>query len=758
MRWYAMVRGLVLGVVLVSSTALAETLVVYPLESQDVLLGTAVADQVAEAFGAQFDTIGPDVAPLLVPPVVVSGGFQNLTDFLVTDPRAGAGLDTSAGARLVRDVLGADGVLTGSVVSEGEALTAQLFLADESGVRSFSVNAPEDDPGLLANKVVAVLANRLEVERPELDAEIDLSAPYGEYVRALALTGAGLLEQALETLEVDNLADDERARTLRDDLTAVRVGGEGSSSARLAATSLSLDPLDEDLSIRYFQELFDETGLPAAKTWTASLYASDNRNELAEEAFAVAAETYPFGEAAQTAYRVANGTDTELNAEAYPSNLGVLLATSVTAQFSEAVAVEKAALLSLTRLAPSFVYPFERLSFVAFDEDDAFAAAQALAVATRLEPENDVYWTNLGWSYYLLGLLEQSELASIRATELAPDQVIALYNLGLARVVRGQTEAAMEVYAEALALDPAVDDAAIEDLENALEIYPDEPEILYPLATLYEQEGRRDEAEATFEQYLAVGSEPFTGQAETRLEVLRAPLPPLEISPGASLGLGQDRLRAAPYRPGDRVYPAFELYTPGAELPNQVTLTATLVPTSGGDAVVIQERTLNVPPSAIGFVVEDIGINLPSDLAAGEYTLNLNASASEERSAEAALDFSVAGEPRLLRQLVSRDITMLGLVANTPLYSEDDLERPDTVLIGTLVEELRSSAEDADAALPTVETGRFEGFGGGELFRESTVEDVRDFITFLLEQETSEATFSFVDAYAQWALEGAPTD
>ena len=759
MRWYAIVRGLVLSVVLVvSSTALAETLVIYPLESQDILLGTAVADQVAEAF-TEFDVIGPDVAPLLVPPIVVSGGFQNLTDFLITDPRAGAGLDTLAGAQLVRDVLGADGVLTGNVTSDGEELTATLFLADGESVRSFSVNAPEDDPGLLANKVVAVLANRLEVERPELDAEIDLSAPYGEFVRALALTGAGLLEQAIETLEADNLAeDDERAATLRDDLEAVQVGSEGSSPARLAATSLSLDPLDEDLSIRYFQELFEQTGLPAAKTWVASLYASDNRNELASEAFVVAAETYPFGEIAQTAHRVANNEDTELNSEAYPNNLGVLLATSVVANTSEQVAVEKAALLSLTRLAPRFVYPFERLSFIAFDEDDAFAAVQALAVATRLEPENDVYWTNLGWSYYLLGLLEQSEIASIRATELAGDQVIALYNLGLARVVQGRTQEAMEVYNEALALDPAVDDAAIEDLENALEIYPDEPEILYPLATLYEQEGRRDEAETTFEQYLEAGSEPFAGRAETRLEVLRAPLPPLEISSGVSLGLGQDRLRAAPYRPGDRVYPVFELFTPGAELPSQVTVTATLAPTSGGDPLVTQERALNVPPNAIGFVVEDIGVNLPGDLTAGEYTLTLSASASEERTAEAALDFSVSGEPRLLRQLVSRDITMTGLSANRPLYSVDDLERPDTILIGTLVDELRSSAEDADAALPIVETGRFEGFGGGELFRESTGEDVRDFVTFLLEQETSEATFSFVDAYAQWALEGAPTE
>ena len=75
MRWCSLVwRRLIVSVVLlVSSTALAETLVVYPLESQDVLLGTAVSDQVAVAFERQFDIIGPDVAPLLVPPIVGSG-------------------------------------------------------------------------------------------------------------------------------------------------------------------------------------------------------------------------------------------------------------------------------------------------------------------------------------------------------------------------------------------------------------------------------------------------------------------------------------------------------------------------------------------------------------------------------------------------------------------------------------------------------------------------------------------------------------
>ncbi len=789
----------------VSSAAWAETLVVYPLDSQDVLLGVAVADRVAQAFtlaDPALETVGPDLAPALVPPVAVADGFVNLSDFLGQDD-----LVSARGVRLLQDILGADNVVTGSLSFAGDTVTARVFYVREGVARAFAVSAPDDDPSLLAQKVVAVLAARLDVELPKTELSIDLSGPYGDYVRAVALVGAGFVEEARAVLEevtsepapqdgetaesdsdsgVPAVPDPEtfsptaevalagRVEALLQDIDAARVGApvDGAARAgRLATLSLGLAPLDEDLSIAYFQAFADQTELPVARTWLATLYASDGRDALAADAFdtlvdtvavdTVAVDTaadYGFGRVARAAFQASRG----LAAEDLPrllasDSFAALLTASLITDDAGDVAQEKIALTKLTRSAPTFVYPFERLSFIAFDEDDPLAAAQALVVAARLEPDNDLYWTNLGWSYYLLGLLEQSEAASTRALTLAPDQYIALYNLGLAQVVQGRLEEAMDAYDEALSLDPEVDDEAVEDLENALRRYPRQNSIHYPLARLYEQEGRRADAARALERYLSGNPRSaFADLARQRLEVLRAPLPPLEIAESAQLGLGPTGLAAAPFHPGDRVYASFELYTPGVELPKRVTVNVAL---KNGDTVLAeQSREIDIPTNAIGYVVDGLGVDLPVDLAASSYTLELSAAASEDRTATAQVAFQVSGQPGLLRRLLGQNITMLALETETALYTQGDLSVGDDVLVATLLDELRSSAAAADEALPELDAGRFAGLSGGELFLGSSAEDVRDFLNYFLAQGGGDATFSFVDAYAQWALSGAPTE
>ena len=751
------------------SAAFAETLVVYPFASQDVFLGVAIADRLAQAFEGVdgLEVVGPEVSSGLVPPLVAEDGFFSL--LRLADPTASA-----FGAQLLRETLGADAAVAGALRFEDDEVIAEVYIADAEGRRSFEVSAESGEPGRLVGQIRARLQIHLDVDVAAAPAEdIDLSSAYGSYVEALGLLAAGDAPSAaasLAGLQEDEaaLAEEPRIGSLAADLRALQIGEPGENAGLLATGSLSLSPVDEELSLEYFSTFADETELPVAELWLATLAASaggaeDGDASVAGAAFDVAAELYPFGRVADAAFDLAGGEDVDLSAFVDSENVSSLLAIDLLAQVEEDVALRKVVLNRLTRLAPTFVYPFNELSFIAFDEDDPLTAAQVLSVATRLEPVgplSDLYWTNLGWAYYLLGFLDRSEEASVRAVELDPTQEIALFNLGLARVVEGRLDDAMEAYAQALAIDPAVNDAALEDLVNALELYPDEPAIYYPLAVLYEQEGQREQAAEAFEAYLELdsgGDAFYANNAERRVEVLTAPPPPLEISEGVNVLLGQDGPDGGPFRPGDRLFPNFELYTPGAELPRDVTVRVSL---SDQDGTLITEETgpVSVPQNAIGYVVSDFGLSLPPSLPAGSYLLRIEASTDRTEEATGELSVEVAGEPSYLRQLLSRDIVMLQLADDTLLYDSGDLSTQNSALIARLRAELEGTAEAAEEALPAVETGRFAGQSGGEVFAGSSAEDVEDFLTFILSGGAEGSRFHFVDAYAQWVVDGAPTE
>ncbi len=747
-------RLLITALLFFAPLAWAQSLVVYPLAGPDVLLGVAVAERVAEALAeVATEVYGPEVVPGLVAPLIAEEGFASPLGLLGGEQEETT--DSDAGARLLRDNLGADAVLTGRVASLDDTLRATFFLAEEGESDSFQVSAPEDDPGLLARKATLLLVEKLGLKRPQAAYDIDLSSPYGDYIRAVALVGGGFVDEALALLEELDEGDPQVAALLRD-LEATRLGEVGQDAALQAALSLNLTPLDEALSLGYFERFAETSDLPVIDTWRATLLANEGREDEAAEAFDEAAR-YPFGELARAAYRLSRGeAESDLADLALSDNVGVLVGLSLLANLRGEAALEQAALTRLTELAPTYLYPFERLSFIAFDEDDPLRAAQALAVAVERMPESSLYWTNLGWAYYLLDLFEQSEAASLRAIDLDGSQYIALYNLGLVQAVHGRLDEALDAYEQAVALDPEVDDEALLDLENARRRYPDEEAVQYALATLYEQEGRRAEAAEAYQRFLALDPEAsFAGAAQARLELLRAPLPPVEISSGAVVGLGPALLGASPFHPGDRVFASFELYTPGAELPNRVEVRASLE--REGEVLDEAALTVDIPRNAIGYVVDGIGFDLPEDLEPGGYQLVLEAEASEERRAALELSFEVAGSAQVVRQLLGRNIIMMALETGRPLYGSRDLGSADAELAETLLAELRASADAAEGALPTVESGRFEGLSGGELFSESSAQDVEAFLEYLLEGGAQDASFTFVDAYAQWALDGAPT-
>jgi tetratricopeptide (TPR) repeat protein len=738
-------------ILLLSTLGIAQTLVVYPLSGQDVLLGFAVSDQLTEAFQSELTVYGPLVSPALIPPLVAETGFISLTGFI--DQLEADGLGSRIGTTILREIYGSDYALSGNIRFENERLLATFYLASAEGIITFQTTAPEDDPTLLASKAAAVLAARLGTARPVYAYDINLSGSYAELVRAIALLSGGFLSQANDILRALDPADEPRAEALLADVEAAQLGQEGQSASLMATLSLSISPLDETRAIAAFERLRDT--LPVADTWIATLYASANRDAEARAAFDVL--DYPYGVAARISYDAATEAEADLSPLLSSSEISSLLTVSLIANFQEDLASERAALESLTRIAPTFVYPFERLSFIGFDTDDALLAAETLSVAVRLEPESDLYWTNLGWAYYLLGLLDASERASVRAIELDAAQFIAYYNLGLVRTVTGRLSEAMSAYDNALALDPLVDDEAVVDLENALELFPDEPGVHFALGTLYAQQGRRSAAAEQFELFITRSSEePFVSQAAARIESLNAPLPPIEISRGARLGLGSAVIDASPYRPGDRVVPVFEIYTPGDELPARATVELRL----RRDDTTISEQSIDIelPRNAIGYLIDTLGIDIPAGAGDGSYALDISVSATEERSASTTLEFNVAGTPLYTRQLISRNVVMRALDTDAPLYANRDVTRSDNALLESLLQELRVTAPAAEEALPEITSGRFAGLTGGQLFLNSSEGDVTDFLDFLLASGTRDANFSFVDAYAQWALDGAPTE
>lgn len=755
-------RWLVVLTILISSAgAMASSVVVYPFDSQDTLLGVAVADRVAGAFEGRATVVGPDVAPGLLPPLVAQGGFVNLVTLVGPSAMTGP-----SGASIIRGATGADVAVTGSIAITDQGYRLALEIASGAGSRRVSLDAPKTAPGVLAREAAGVVAAALGVATPKVDTSLDLSGGFGQYARALALVSAGLPQDASNLLA--QLARQgpltARAQRLADDLDAVLGNGRGKDPLRMAVASLSVSQLDEARSVELFQKALTATGLPVAEVWIGALDSNVNDKQGATAAFDRAAGSYPFGRAARAAYRNERGIDgvsADIDAVIATSEGGAadpaaLLAASVAAQQAKLVEREKRALQGLSHAAPFLPYSFERLSYIAFDQNEPLAAAEALRVAVDLDPGNALYWTNLGWSYYLLGFPDRSRQASQKALDLDAGQSIAAYNLGLVEVTTGHLETGLSDYTTALRIDPKVDQEAIHDLERARSRFPDQAGVHFALARLYEADGQRTEARKAYQAYLdaTVAGAPLRSEAQHRVAALSAPPPPVELKGPVKLTLGHRGPEASPYHPGDPVYPSFELSTPGDALPRQVNVRYALL---GGDGVAVATASeqVSVPRNAVGFVVDGLALTLPSGLSAGTFRLQLSATSADGRSVTASTQVQVADGPVVLRQLLGRGIGMTSLDTGASLYGPADLAHAGA-LTDILVQELRATANEAEQALPEATAGRFKGLTGSQVFQRSTSQDVADFLTYLLASRAQDTSFTFVDAYAQWVLDGTP--
>lgn len=775
------------GLMLLSAPATAQIpagpqFAVFPFVSDDPRLGVAVADRLTHSFREA--SIPPELALGLVPPLVLQAG--NVLSPL--DLLGDEGTGSRFAAAFLRETLAVEAAVTGRVRLEGNGLELELFIARAGGARSFIFRAPAAFPERLLGQAQGALAGYAGLTpKPDARLSIDLSSPYGTFVDGLIALGSGFPEDATPLLNRAGAAlrAEPRWRARADvleELLTDRPQPQVRARVPLLAAVVALNT--QPFEIDEVRRAFAASDLPLAALWQVILEAQSGDVAAARRGFG-ALTAYPYGSVQALLYRYnsersdpnsgPNDPDSANPGAGSPDVAATLKRDlqKLLAERPEALSVPIGGLFlaqglgdadlelrlagRLTELAPEFAYAYERLSQLAFDRDDPAAAAVALRTASRLEPQSDLYWTNLGWAYYLLGVLGESEAASRRAVAINPDEFIALYNLGLVEVVTGRLGVALETYAEAttrdLQGDDALDPAAVADLQAALALYPEVPGVHYALGTLLELVGEIDPAAAQFERYAARGRGPRVAEARERVAVLRAPPPPLTITPGAQLGVGAAALAFAEYLPGDLLYARFELSTPGDALPVPLETAARLRDEDGNVvAETAQTERTPLPPDTVAVELEAT-LPLPRTLLPGRYTLELTASA-RGRTGRVRLPVTVsAASPSLARQLVGRGITLRDLSAGQPLYPEAEVS--DSTLLQTLLGELALAAGGANDTLPEATTGRFSGQPGAALFSTSGARDVRDFLAFMLEVGAN-TDGTFAELYARWALEGAP--
>jgi tetratricopeptide (TPR) repeat protein len=733
--------------VLLLGRASAVDLVVHPFTAADPIVGVALADRVAEAI-VDVDVVGPELAPLLAAPIVVPGGYLNLLAF-----QRGNGLDRT-GIALLAGVLGVPNAVTGELVFDARGLRLELLASIDGVLRQATIRSRDGDLTPLTLGASAVVAAWIGA-RSQPPRPLDLTGVDRDVARARTLLGAGFVTEAVAALaSLDDLAP--RDAAFRTDLGRALVGSSDAPARLAAIVAISTGSHDPAAALARWRA---EGDLPVADVW-AGAYAVAQDDAAAATAAFRAAERYPFGAAAAAAHRGSVGGVTQaapaLAALASGGDAAALLAGALAAGALGDAATEQLLLTALGVAAPFMTYPFERSSFLAFDRDDALAAARALAIALDLDPDSDLYWTNFGWAQYLLGALEASERASLRAIELDPDQVIARYNLGLVRVVTDRLEAALADYREALRRRSEVDAEAIEDLIAAEDLYPEALGVPYALAFLHDRAGNRLAAAAAFERYAerAAAIDPLRARdAALRAATLRAPLPPIDIDAAPRLTLGRRGVDVDVARPGDPLTLSFEVTTPGDALPRTLVLRASL--RDGEREIVDATARVDVPIGAIGFVLDALAIELPVDLPPGTYALAVDAE-GDGLTAQVTRELRVAGAVDDLRRLIGRGVVFTAFDGGAPLLTPRDLDVAAATIWQRFTNEIQAVAALAEEALTPPTRGRFAGASGGEIFAATTETDVRDFVAFLLSVGTRAVSVPLVDAYAQWVIDGTP--
>ncbi len=384
---------------------------------------------------------------------------------------------------------------------------------------------------------------------------------------------------------------------------------------------------------------------------------------------------------------------------------------------------------------PLYAWGYEMKSFAAFEDGKGEEAREALLAAIRLDPDKGLYWTNLGWAYYLTGDLPRARLASEYALKLEENST-AHYNLGLFYALWQAAYPAQAHYQKAVQIDANWEiRMALKDLEDAGKERPF-PAAGYWRGLLFTYAGEPEKARAELTAFTREQPDHvLVPWARRLLSRNQNPWQRLFIE---ALSIREEGKPLAEFGAGEPLWVRLrfegEPALPGAPL----TLTL------GAQTARFFEDHPPYPPNSVGYVGWAGPFPLPQ--TPGRYTLR-----ARWGRAEAEIAITV-GESNLARRLYARGLVVKDL-DGLPLLAQEELlsKTGEARLVKALLEAIHQAAPQA-AKIELYAKPLKDGKSVAERMKEADPGLVRKFLEAALEKPEL-LTPNAIEGFARWLLE-----
>ena len=400
----------------------------------------------------------------------------------------------------------------------------------------------------------------------------------------------------------------------------------------------------------------------------------------------------------------------------------------------------KALARKIPKTEPLYAWGYEVQSFAAFEDKNAEEARDALLAAIRLNPKESLYWTNLGWAYYLTGDLPRARLASEYALKLEENPT-ARYNLGLFHALWGAALPAQEHYQKAVRIDDHWEiKMALLDLEEARKKQPF-PTAGYWRGLLFTYAGEPEKAHEELSSFLQNHPDhPLAPWAKRLLAQNKHAWQDLSIE---ALSIRENGKPLTTFGRGEPLW--VKLRFEGEPALPGTKLTLELI--QNGKTVrygIFFEHRPPYPPNTVGYTGWVGPLPLPEK--PGRYFVKASWGHASE-----GIVFLIE-ETNLARQFYARGLLPRDL-DGAPLVPEDTLLSPngEERLIKALLEAVRQAAPAA-AQVETFATPLKNGKSVAEMMQEADEELVRAYLEAALENPELLLP-NAVEGFARWLLE-----